>query len=245
MRGFKYHKHLCPKIWDSENRMDQLVVQSLCMMAWDFVRYLQFLGVPIKQSDVLDIVVHGSVTNYYWDSKSDIDLAIVADLSNVEKWLNGGNLYAMMKAFARSWRRTKTMSVAGRNIDIKLIDKNREYSREYWTVGSVYSVLRKYWLCVPVRMSRDELRSIRRVAYKKYRVVMRQCRIILREKMSAEYIDAYLVNLQRVRVNAAIENHVQPIVSTTWAFKMVRNSGVLRKMRNRSKKLQSKNYSIY
>ena len=88
MRGFKYHKHLCPKIWDSENRMDQLAVQSLCMMAWDFVRYLQFLGVPIKQSDVLDIVVHGSATNYYWDSKSDIDLAIVADLSNVEKWVN-------------------------------------------------------------------------------------------------------------------------------------------------------------
>jgi predicted nucleotidyltransferase len=139
MRGFKYHKHLCPKIWDSENRMDQLAVQSLCMMAWDFVRYLQFLGVPIKQSDVLDIVVHGSVTNYYWDSKSDIDLAIVADLSNVEKWVNGGNLYAMMKAFARSWRRTKPMKIAGRNIDIKLIDKKVIYRYYYVNKFRSYS----------------------------------------------------------------------------------------------------------
>ena len=63
--------------------------------------------------------------------------------------------------------------------------------------------------------------------------------------MSAEFIDAYLVNLQRVRVNAMVENHVQPLVSGTLAFKMLRNTGIIKKMRNRSKKLQSKTFCIY
>ena len=74
MRGFKYHKNLCPDIWDSSNNVDPLVAQAAQMAAWDFVHYLQFLGVPLAKTDIVDIILHGSTTNYYWDNKSDVDI---------------------------------------------------------------------------------------------------------------------------------------------------------------------------
>ena len=245
MRGFKYHKHLCPKIWDSENRIDPLVAQAAQMIAWDFVRYLQFLGVPLNKIDVVDIIIHGSTTNYYWDKKSDVDIGIVADLSRIHAWNPSGNLNAMLKVFSYKWRRMRPMKLAGRYIDITLMDRNHGYSKDYWKVGSMYSLLRNTWVHAPVRLDRAELRAIRRVANRKYRVLMRQCRTILREKMSAEFIDAYLVNLQRMRVTAFSENYIQPVISYAMAFKMFRNTGMITKLRNRSKKLQSKTYSIY
>ncbi len=244
-RGFQYHKYLCPKIWNKNNQIDPLVAQAVQMMVWDFINYLQFIGVPIAKSDILDIFLHGSITNYYWDTKSDVDIGIVADLSRVNEWNPSGNVFIMIKSFVHSWKRTRPMKIAGRNIDIKLIDKTREYSREYWRVGPHYSVLHNRWVHVPVRLSRDELHSLSKNANSRYRVWLRQCKTILRQDMSAEFIDAYLVDLQRVRVNAMIKNHAQPLVSGTLAFKMLRNTGIIKKMRDKSKKLQSKTYSIY
>lgn len=243
--GIRYHKHLYKKIWDKNNRMDPLVYQALQMMAWDFVRYLQFVGMPIEKSDIVDIFIHGSITNYYWDSKSDIDIAIVADLSRANKWNSSGNLFAMTKSFVHSWKRTRPMKIAGRNIDISLRDKNQLHIKAYHKVGSSFSVLHNRWNHTPIRLTPAELRKTYKYARKKYRVLMRQCKTILRQNMSADFIDAYLTDLQRVRVNAMCENVAQPLVSTTWAFKMLRNTGVLAKMRNKSKKLQSKTYSIY
>lgn len=244
-KGFRYHKYLCPDIWNKNNEIDPLIAQVIQMMAWDFIRYLQFIGVPIEKSDILDVFVHGSMTNYYWDNKSDIDIGIVADLTCINKWNRSKNAFMMTKSFVQSWKKMRPMKICGRNIDIKLIDKNMEYSREYWRVGPHYSVSRNYWVHAPMRLNRDELRGLYKNARCRYRVLMRQCKTILRQNMSAEFIDAYLVNLQRVRVNAMVENHVQPLVSGTLAFKMLRNTGIIKKMRNRSKKLQSKTFCIY
>lgn len=244
MRGFKYHKNLCPDIWDSSNNVDPLVAQAAQMAAWDFVHYLQFLGVPLAKTDIVDIILHGSTTNYYWDNKSDVDIAIIADLSRVADWNRNGNLAAMIKAFAQNWKRTRPMKIGNRHIDIALMDKHQEYAKDYWKVGSIYSLLHGGWIHKPIRLSVSELRAIKRVAYKKYRVMMRQCKRILRQNMSAEFIDAYLVNLRRMRMTMFDENYVQPVVSYAMAFKMLRNTGIIRKMRDKSKKMQSKTYCI-
>ena len=105
-------------------------------------------------------------------------------------------------------------------------------------------MVQETWINKPVRLSRTELRSLRRVARKKYRVLMRQCKRILRQNMSSEFIDAYLLNLRRMRINAFSENYTQPVISYAMAFKMLRNTGITRKMREKSKMLQSKTYCI-
>lgn len=243
-RGFKYHKYLYPGIWDKSNNLDPLVSQAAQMIAWDFVRYLQFLGVPLNKSDVVDIIIHGSTTNYYWDKKSDVDIGIIADLSRVQEWNRNGNLGVMLKAFSQNWRRIRPMKIAGKSIDITLMDKDQGYAKNHWKVGSIYSLVQETWINKPIRLSRTELRSLRRVARKKYRVLMRQCKRILRQNMSSEFIDAYLLNLRRMRINAFSENYTQPVISYAMAFKMLRNTGITRKMREKSKMLQSKTYCI-
>lgn len=242
---FKYHKHLPPRIWDADMKMDAVVVLTLEMIALEFVRYLgSVMKLPISPRDISDIFVHGSATNYYWDSYSDIDLCIVANLGAVRAQMGDVNEFLLTKALIKWWKNTFVISIFGRGVDITIVDVNDGYDKIHKKVGPCYSVTRRMWICMPVRVPRTVLRTMRKQARKKYHIIMRQCKYILRHKQSAEFIDAYLISLQRNRINSMEAQYIQPITSTTMAFKMVRNTGILRKMRITAKKLRSQTYCV-
>lgn len=242
---FKYHKNLPPTIWDGRVHINPLVSQSLQMIAYEYIRYLgNIMGLPVVAGDIADIIIHGSATNYYWDAHSDIDICIVADLSRVRAKLNGLNDYLLMRALTGAWKRTFAISIFGRGVDITIVDKNDGYDQTHKKVGSCYSLTRDEWIHTPRRLTRDEIAPIKHMARRRARIIMRDCRYMLRHKMPAEYIDTYLTNLQHSRKQSMGLQYTQPITSTTMAFKMVRNTGVLRKLRARAKEQRSKKYCL-
>ena len=242
---FKYHKTLAPRVWDSQTKINPLVRQSLMMMAGELVRYLgDVVKLPISPSDIRDALVHGSITNYYWDKYSDIDLCVVADLSRLRQMLNGADETVIINSLKHSWRRTFKISLFGRGVDFSLVDVNDGYDATHKKVGPSYSLVQDRWIETPVRLSDSELRSLRRVAYVKKHAIMRQCRTILRQQMLPEYIDTYLVNLQKIRSQSMRAQYKQPITSMTMAFKMVRNTGMLRRLRRISREQRSRKYQL-
>ena len=242
---FKYHKTLAPRVWDSRTKINPLVRQSLMMVAGEFIRYLsEVVKLPIASSDIQDALVHGSITNYYWDKYSDIDLCIVADLSRVRNMFRGADDTVIINSLKHSWKRTFKMSLFGRGVDLSLVDIHDGFDATYKKVGPSYSLVKDCWINPPVRLSVAELRSLRRVAYVKKCAIMRQCRAMLRQKMLPEFIDTYLVNLQRLRTKSMSAQYKQPITSMTMAFKMVRNTGVLRRLRRVSREQRSRKFQL-
>lgn len=242
---FRYHKTLAPRVWDSPTKINSLVRQSLMMIAGEFVRYLgDVVKLPISPSDIQDALVHGSITNYYWDKYSDIDLRIVADLSRVRSMLNGTDVTAITNSLKHTWKRTFRFSLYGRSVDLSIVDINDGFDEKYKCVGPSYSLVNDCWVNTPVRLSASELRAIRRAAYVKKRAIMRQCHAMLRQKMLPEYIDTYLVNLQKIRTQSMFAQYKQPITSLSMAFKMVRNTGILRRLRRLSKEQRSRKFQL-
>lgn len=236
---FKYHKTLAPRVWESCVHLNPLVNQTLQMTVWEFMRYLSAVAkLPIDKSDVVDVFIHGSITNYYWDKCSDVDVCIVADLSRLRALLPGDDRM-ILRALKWAWKRTFNISVYGRGVDITIIDK-----KDKSKVGAKYSLLRDCWITTPVRISDSQLRQIRVTAYKRYRVIMRQCRYILRYHKPHDFIDSYLGGLQQNRTNSMYNAIEQPITPMTMAFKMARNTRIFQKLRRRAKESRSSCFKL-
>lgn len=253
--GFKYHKTLAPKIWDADMSINQLVSQSLQLIVWEFIHYLQLVGVPLRDENVRDILVYGSIADYYWDKYSDIDIRIVIDLSNVLPLLPAGTNWTLLyKALLRSWNATFDLSIYGRRIDMSISDASTFYDNgiqdskisSFEILGSSYSLMRDTWVDSPTAVSPEQIRDVLRAARRRYRVIMRQCRHILKQKMSDTYIDAYIFNIKVMRncyLNKDANTYTR-ISSMNIAYKMVKNSGMFKKLRRLSKQQRSKTYRL-
>lgn len=242
---FQYHKTLCPKIWDTSTEINPLVSQSLQMMAFEYVRYLgDALGLPIATGDILDIFIHGSLTNYYWDKHSDIDLCIVANLTKLREKLPNLNNFLFFNATQRSWKSTFRPSIYGRNVDIFIIDLSEVESKLTNTVDTFYSLFTNEWALAPRRVPANELKELKKMTYKRYRVIMRQCRQILKNKMSHEFIDTYLIALKQHRCNSILNPGDNAMTSTQMAFKMARNGSMLKKLRKKSREQLTRRYKL-
>ena len=242
---FEYHKTLHPKIWDTNSEINPLVSQSLQMMSFEYVRYLgTVLGLPISSGDICDIFIHGSLTNYYWDEHSDVDLCIVADLTKLREILPNLNHFLFFNATQRSWKATFRPSIFGRNVDIFIIDPSEVNAKITNTVDTFYSLFTNKWIAAPRRVPDIELKELKKMTYRRYRVIMRQCKYILKNKMSHEFIDAYLLALKNHRTNSVCNPNSRVMTSTQMAFKMVRNAGMISKMRRASREQLTNRFKL-
>lgn len=234
-----------PKLWNQNNELDTLACQSLKMIAYEFIRYLNtVIGLPITHDDVCDVCIHGSCTNYYWDKHSDIDLCIVADLGKFRNKISGVNEEMLLNALISSWRRNFRIRIYGRRVDIKLKDKHDRINHINPVAGCNYSLFENRWVIPVVRLTPSELTKLKRDAYRKYRVIMRQCKYLVRHKMSADFINAYLVDLRTLRNFYMLDYTHQPITSYAIAYKAARNTGIFNKLYQMARQDQSKKYHL-
>jgi len=77
LKAFKGHDELCPLIW-SNWKMDERVRTSLMRGAKKFI---EFIGIELE---VKDIALVGSMANFNWHDKSDLDIHIFVDGSKVD-----------------------------------------------------------------------------------------------------------------------------------------------------------------
>jgi hypothetical protein len=112
------------------------------------------------------------------------------------------------------------------------------------TVDTFYSLFTNEWALAPRRVPANELKELKKMTYKRYRVIMRQCRQILKNKMSHEFIDTYLIALKQHRCNSILNPGDNAMTSTQMAFKMVRNGSMLKKLRKKSREQLTRRYKL-
>lgn len=164
LKSFEPKTELQSDIWDSDDRINQIVRRKLLSIARDFIKGLD----EIDEIDIEDVIFTGSLANYNWNEEhSDIDLHIVVDLkalSNNEK-INKGYFDAIRK----NWNeRHEDISIFGYPIEMYVQDKNEPH-----TSSGIYSLLRDEWIKKPKKgdMEMSDEDSIKdKVAYYTNRV---------------------------------------------------------------------------
>ncbi len=242
---FIYNTRLEPCIWQPDGQMNKLISNSLQMIIWSYIAYMQSIGFPIVDTDVYEIFIHGSTTNYYYDATSDIDICIVADLSRMRSLFSGVDLNAIIKGALGSWKRNYDIRLYGRGIDIEVVDvATPRYGENVYKVGSAYSVPRDQWIRRPVQLKSDEIKQIRRDALNQFKEIKKLYKQVRRNKMSPDFIETFLGRLSAERKESYAQNPLQPVTPTTMAFRMARRCGILRKLRQLATKLRSREFNL-
>lgn len=243
--AFAYNRRLDARLWDSNLRLRTMPSNSLQMIVWHYIAYMQNAGLPIDDNDIVDIFLHGSTSNYYYDDTSDIDICIVMDVERLSAALRGINIYTITKALQIAWMRKHKIRIYGRGVDISIVDvRQPKYGPDVYKVGPAYSLPRDMWLRRPVRIEDKEIRVLRRRAreiYRRYRRLFREC---YKNNMSDTYLDTFLSRLWSERRDAYDRAPLQPITPETMAFRMMRRCGILNKIKERMDRIRNKNFTL-
>lgn len=228
-----------PRLWHGDAIVPQ-TADMLMRLTDDFLKYMREMGAPV--SGVVDVLVYGECADYYWDRNTVINICVLADLADVA---GSRNWHVFYKSVFRSWLQTMHVSVYGHGIEIMIIDLHSwNGAPEANKTGAWYSLRRHSWGHRSVCLTRAQLRECRKMARQRYRAIMRECRYILRNKMSPEFIDVYLVELKTRVQNWSARQYFQSVSSADMAYKMVIRTGILGKMRRYARTQRSRSYVL-
>jgi len=127
------HTVLNPKLWDHD-RLKSTVRGALLRIAEDFIHYV---AVPVK---VVDIVLSGGNANYTYTNKSDVDLHIIADFSQVPCDREVEELFDTKRLL---YREEYDLTVLSMPVELYIEDQDHP------AVSSAYSILTNQWIRPP------------------------------------------------------------------------------------------------
>ena len=244
---FVYNASLEPRLFDADDQLRPLVVDALMLVANNWLGYLQRLGFPIAASDIRDVVVYGSITNYYYDADSDIDIVIYADLKKLVKSMPEIDIGSVTRALLFAWTKSFDLRILGRNIDMHVEDATEMRDGLVMSKpGSMYSLMRRCWIRRPQMLSNDVVKQIRRDAIARYRKIRQTYYEICLNKMGPEFIQEYIKQLRDERDNVIhnTSHVVQPVSAVEMAFRMARKVGILDDLNARIARQRVKNFDL-
>jgi len=127
------------KIWKGSSMSDS-VRRRLLAIARDFVEEVEFL-----QTDILDIVLTGSMASYNWTKKSDLDLHILVDFSTIDR--NTELVKKYVNAKKTVWNNKHEIRIFGFEVEVYIQDINEPHHAE-----GIYSLQSKNWVQKPKKM---------------------------------------------------------------------------------------------
>lgn len=131
------HDVLNPKLWEGRGVLKSEVQGALLRIAQDFLDFCQV------EVDVVDIVITGGNANYTYTSHSDIDLHIIADLSQVACDREVNELFDTKRLL---YREKNDISIHKIPVELYVEDTRRPA-----VSGGCYSILKKEWIRRPIQ----------------------------------------------------------------------------------------------
>jgi len=212
---------LNPKIWNDESTINPEVRKNLLTVAKDFMEF-----VKLKNLKISDIILTGSIANYNWHSKSDIDLHLVVDLSNFGKHQRFIDEYLQTKKAL--WNKDHEIEMFGFKVEVYPEDKAKEQK-----ASGIFSLARNKWLVKP---EKKEIKFDKELVKKKYQGEVDKILQMEDEtkKKNFDYqkvideINKYKDNWRTKRTVAIKEEG--EFSAENLVFKMLRNNGFLEKL---------------
>ena len=214
-------EELNPKVWDKDFNINPKVRKNLLQIAKDFIAFIK-----IKNVKIIDIVLTGSIANFNWHSKSDIDLHIIFDLKNFGKHEKFIDEYLQTKKAL--WNQTHEIEMFGFEIEVYPENKSKNQKP-----SGMFSLAKNEWIIKPQKT--DE-KVDRELVKKKYQNEVDKILQIesSSKKKNFDYekviddIDKYKESL-RLKRNTALKEEGE-FSPENLVFKMLRNNGFLDKL---------------
>lgn len=138
LSSFKKQEQLNPQIWKNENTIDSRVRLQLLDIADDFYDSLE-----VSFAEPRDIILTGSICNFNWSDKSDIDLHIVLDFKEI-----GENISLIEDYFntkKNEWNQNhQNLQIFGFNVEVYVEDVNATK-----VSNGIYSLEKNKWIKKP------------------------------------------------------------------------------------------------
>jgi len=144
IKSFYLKDELNPKLWD-DFKLEDEVREQLLTIAQDFYEKVEL------SSDVIDIVLTGSLCNYNWSEKySDYDLHVIIDFDDIDD-----NFELVEKAcdYAKKvWNAQHDIKIKNYEVEIAIQDNDDlDKAIEGGRMGGVFSLLNNRWIKRPER----------------------------------------------------------------------------------------------
>ena len=136
--AFELKKQLKQSIWVN-NRLRSNITKKLLKITNDF-----WEGLGLKDVEIVDIIVTGSIANYNWTNMSDVDLHILVHFGDVDE--NVELVGDFFRAKSGIWNRTHDITIKGHEVEIYVQD----ITEPHISTG-VYSLLEDEWTMKPNR----------------------------------------------------------------------------------------------
>ena len=239
------HKHLEPKIWNKDNSLRNEVREMLLSMAWAYIDNVRCkMGLKIHNSDIQDIFLYGSITNYFYTRKSDMDMCILLDMDKIAERNPDARVEQSMTMFYYNWAMTHHCCIYGRKIDISFENCNSTKSRKHFRTGAMYSLVNNNWIYTPVIISDSEFRQITKEAQSIYKNIMRDYRIVKKNGFQQDDIERVYKNIYRSKNVSHDANVTQPVTPMYLAFRKVRDRGIVDSLRNHAIENESEEFVL-
>lgn len=241
----KLHKHLDRKIWKDGDILRQNVSNMLLSIAWAYIDYVRNeYNFEIKNSDVKDIFIFGSITQLFYEKESDIDLCIVLNLDAAQKQFPNLDIEKMLKLYYYDWAMVHICKIYGRKIDLNLQDaKNPEYKDRYRS-GPMFSLINNQWIFKPGALSKKEIKQIEIQAAYIYKKLLNDYNIVKRNGFQLEEIKQFYANIIASKKQMVINSPEQIITPTYMAIRQFRHNGYIKKLHNIALKKETAKYVL-
>lgn len=145
IKSFYLKDDLNDRIWNGFD-LDSEVRRDLLRIGQDF-----FEGTDIK-TDVVDIVLCGSLCNYNWSERySDYDLHIIVDMKDIDDNIE---LAEKLCDYAKKlWNSQHDIKIKGYEVEVAIQDENdMKNSIKAGRMGGVFSLMKNEWVKKPQKV---------------------------------------------------------------------------------------------
>lgn len=210
----KFHDELNPKLWNNFELKEE-VKDKLEEIAQAFIDYLN-----IPDEAILDIRITGSSANYNYTKHSDLDLHLIVDYEQVHKEcpIVEGYLWSMKSAFNKE----HDISIYGIDVEVYAED-----SRQQAISNGVYSLLDDEWIKKPEKIEPTNNDAAVLAKYNEIKDAVEK----LNDSEEAELLLDKIYEMRKAGLTEQGEFSTENL-----AFKMLRNEGIIDRLKDIKKK---------
>lgn len=234
----EYHNTLNSKLWDLSDKPEEAtlvadVKTALEKIANEFIEFLE-----IDTLDIKDIIITGSNASFnYALGLSDIDLHIVADLSNNEicKSCTSAFVNSCFQSKKTLWNDTHDIKVKDQPVELYVQDANEPH-----IASGVWSLTNNKWLITPKHIPNTyDTTSVKIKAAELMTQIDDMINSQSDDISSFDKLKEKIRTMRRTGLQTAGEFSIENL-----AFKTLRNNGYLEKLSNYLIKIKDKGLSL-
>jgi hypothetical protein len=220
----KFNDTLNPAIWQDE-KLKPEVREQLEKIARHFAEYLGISDLKIE-----DITISGSNAAFTWTPHSDLDLHLLVDFSKLP---NSEVYQELFNAKKILYNNDHNITVKGLPVELYVQDTNQKH----YSMGE-YSILKDDWIHIPKKEKPNFDESATKLKYEKLGNLIE---LALKTK-NLDKVNNVLSIIKRYRKSGL--SKTGEFGPENLAFKAVRKQGLVQKLFDLKKKLESKHLSI-